>query len=611
MPFVQAPTLIDRVREKRYKTDHSRELKMRREEIYQGTLLHPWAFLSARDIDGSALVKTVDRGTTGGASVRDYPSEREYLKALVYELYDPDNFLVVMQKTRQILASFTVLLGNAFWPCLKYANTEAIVSRNKEEGAIKLVREKVVDTWKQLPPWYRALCPIANKPQEQVKFLANGAHILAVSQNFPNSESRGDSAGIVVVDEADYQSNLPQIITSTLPMAGKIILLSSAKKDGEGSRIMKLYGDRAKTNQSSSYSPSPGVVITKAKMGRTEDGEKNLNLCLIEAFPDEMKQRGKIHFFINQSAYEQEMEGSRVGSEGKEYFPEVRAYGGPAFYHKKVDSLPRGITIHRGFDFGSKRPACTWATIDKAGNRCHILYDLLGEDIDPWSFAKLVRYLSGEISEEDAIAVRSDANGYNPVKDVLDRLKETDRTPPWFASDASVKFSDHSGHEAKQTIAGGPGRKPQTYAEVFMDEGINVNPRYWHKERRELVVRHLLKPRADGRPSMEIDVENAPIVMTGLYYGLVRPKNDKGKPAEEPVHDDYFHDVYDSMGYIVVDEFENTDFDRLDYAPGEGPTRNAEDSPADRAPDLPLISMSRYAPDQFVSDIDRLYEIGR
>lgn len=610
MVFVKKPTLIDRYREGRYKKDTSAELRMRREEIVAACKVHPWALMCAKDIDGSHLLKTVDR-RGGTASVRDFPYEREYIRHIVYELHDPANTFVVVTKTRQIVFSFTALITLAMWDPWVTPFAEVIVSRTKEEGAIKLVREKMFDTWLQFPEWFKEQMPLINRPRETFLF-GNKSHVLAVSQKFPDSESRGDSANTVFVDEASFQGNLPKIVTSSLPMTAKLVLGSSPSKHGEGSRVMQLYIDRAKRNQVSSYSPSPGVTITKASMPRLDDdGGPQITLCLIEAFPPEMKQASKSWLFVNQSAYDQEMQGSWQGSEGQTYYPEFQMYGGKPYYDRKVTEIAPGTVVHRGFDFGVKRPACTWATVDKTGKRIHVMYDLLGMDIDPWSWIAVVRCLSGEISLEEACKVKSPITGHSPARDVLENLASTGRPAPWFAPPEPgrppIKFINHGGHEAQYKISPGAGQKPQSYAQIFEHHGISLIPRYSNKDRREFTIRHILRPRADGVPSLTIDCENAPILSEGFNTGLVRPKTELASRAEEPVHDDYYHDVYDSFGYIVVDEFGDEQFDTWDFATEE-PTRDNPRVQPESLIVLPQEAQSRYAD---VNDIDRMWMMGR
>lgn len=610
MVFVKKATLIDRYREGRYKKDTSAELRMRREEIVAAVRVHPWALFCAKDIDGGHLLKTVDRGRNGATAVKPFPYEREYIRHIVYELHDPANTFIVMTKSRQILASFTTLLTLGMWDCWTRPMSEVIVSRTKEEGAIKIVREKVFDTWEQFPEWFKEQMPIVNRPREVMMF-GNKSHILAVSQNFPDSESRGDSASTVIVDESSYQKNLPKIVTSTLPMAGKLVLMSSPKKEGEGSRVMQLYIDRAKKNQVSSYSPSPGMTITKASMPRSEeDDSPPVTLCLIEAFPPEMLQSSKSWLFVNKSAYDQEMLGGWQGSEGQPYYPEYSMYGGREFYHRPVVEIPPGTVIHRGFDHGVKRPACTWAAVDKALKRIHVFYDLLGMDIDPWSWIAVVRFLSGEITEQEACSIQSPITGHSQARDVLNGLASSGRPGPWFAppgpGQPPIKFVNHSGHEAQYKISPGPGQKPKTYAQIYEDHGMPMIPRYSNKDRREFAVRHILRPRKDGVPSLTMDCDNAPILAEGLQSGLVRPKSESASRAEEPVHDDYYHDVYDSFGYIVVDEFGDEEFDRWDFA--EEPMTRDSPRPTGEIVIPNMGEMSRYAD---IDPIDRMYQMGR
>jgi hypothetical protein len=511
---------------------------------------HPWEFLKALDYDGTPIVHTKDEKDID-SPYKPYPFDREYLKHMVFQLMDPGNTIFVMPKSRQIMASYTALLV-MFWRIQCLPSQNILVSRIKKDTSVKLIKDKIRDTHIMLPPWLKEAWPLTAEPKDVITAPKTGGTIQAVPQTFANAETRGDAASVIVVDEAAFQDNLPKIMTASLAMAQQIVLISSPTRTGEGSEVMQAYIKKAKDNNPSVLTPHPGLIITKSKIEGSDKG-----ICVFEINYKTYEQQNKSWLYLNEGARRQEQELSWESTEGRPYFPEAAMYGGNDFYHRDCTTLDPNLPIDRGFDFGVTRPACVWSQTDETLHRIIIAKDLLGVNIDPHSFGALVRYLSGEISYAEMAE-------HKPAILALDDLNSKGiDTNPWFAP--GFTFRNWGGHEANRAIATGAGQKLQTFAEIFASINIPMTPRWVPKERREYILRQLLKPRKDGAPSIIIDKYGAPIVMNGILYGLVRPSTKAIHAVEEPVADNYYKDVYDALGYTLIGTLSHVNWETIEH----------------------------------------------
>lgn len=520
-----------------------------REVIFKRISSHPWQLFTALDYDGTPIVRTKDEKDPDNP-FKPYPHHHEYLYHMVHTLMDPEIMMLIIEKNRQIMASYTSLMV-AWWKILNLPAQNVFVSRIKQETSIKLLKDKVRHTHILLPDWVKDRWKLTAEPKHILTAVSTGSCITGVPQTFANAESRGDSASEIIVDECAYQDHLASIITSALSMARRITLISTPNGQKIGGQIMHKYIKRAKDNAIRIDNPCEGLNIIRAKAS-----DSDATLCVFEVVHRNAEQSKKSWLYLNESSRKQENELSWDHTDGTAYFPEVDVYGGAAVYTEPCTELNVNLPIERGFDFGVMRPAAVWAQVDPVNVRIHVVRAIIGKDIDPWSFAALVRYLSGEISREELAQ-------HVPAIHALNEIETLGMPPtPWF--NKGFTFRNWGGHEAARPIASGPGQKIQTYAEIFNNYGIGLNPMWVPKERREFILRHLLKPRKENnRPSILVDAVGAPLVLDGLAGGLVRPYNLKANEikTEEPMNDHLYKDVYDALGYILVGCFSHIDWD--------------------------------------------------
>lgn len=520
-----------------------------RENIFQEISSHPWKLITARDYDGTPILRTKDENHEYGESpFKPYPHQKEYLKHLVYTLMDPDIAMLWINKNRQIMASYTTLIV-ALWEMHNLPAQNIFLSKVRQKDSVIMLKDKLRQTHMLFPKWLKERWTLSAEPKDMAT-SGMGSSIYAVPQTFADGEARGNTATRVIVDEYIKQERLAEIITAIMAMAKKQVYISTPNGTTVGGQIGMKYTKRAKDNATLITNPCEGLNIIRAKMDKD-----SATLCIFEVIAEKSKKGNKGWLYVNESSRKQEEELSWEHTDGTAYFPEVEVYGGKEVYSKTCTELNVNYPIERGYDFGVMRPACVWAQVDPINVKIHVVRAILGKDIDPWSFAALVKYLSGQLPYTELAT-------HIPAVHALNELREMGMPEdPWF--NQGFKFRDWGGHEAARPIASGPGQKIQTYSEIFDSFGLSMKPTWVAKERREYLLRNLLKPReGDKSPGILVDPKGAALVLNGIAGGLVRPYNLKSKEVrtEEPVNDHYFKDVYDALGYILVGNFDTVDW---------------------------------------------------
>jgi hypothetical protein len=216
-----------------------RSTEIHRRESVRHWADHPWNFLSGTNPDtGKPLLWTRDeKEEDERLSVKPFPSEKDYLRAFVGELDSWRGGLFV-PKSRQMIISTTcccVILHDMMF----HQARRNILSKVTEKGAQELLRDKVRFPWKQLPLWLRQERPLTPRPQGMAACTSTSSYLLAVSENAAAGECRGGSAGIVLLDEACFQDNTPEIFEAAKPMAQRIWVVSSPQIGSRGGRWMK------------------------------------------------------------------------------------------------------------------------------------------------------------------------------------------------------------------------------------------------------------------------------------------------------------------------------------------------------------------------------------
>lgn len=153
--------------------------------------------------------------------------------------------LAQMHESRQLIILKARQLGLT-WLCLAYAlwrivffpiATIGIFSR-REEDAKELLDKRLKGMYERLPDWMKASAVIDNNKTHWQ--LSTGSSAMA----FATNGGRQYTFSLVMVDEADFQPDLPGLLTAvkpTIDAGGRMWLISSVNKDLPESRFKKTY----------------------------------------------------------------------------------------------------------------------------------------------------------------------------------------------------------------------------------------------------------------------------------------------------------------------------------------------------------------------------------
>lgn len=198
---------------------------------------HCWAWLTGRDLDGRPIIWTTDERDEK-APLKPFPDDKEYLKLLVeWALGSPKT--VQLDKARQMMATTTLVLV-ADWLCRALDARKVILSKSKREEAEAIIEEKLRAVHLRLPLWVQEASPITMAPKSVVKYRATKSRFMGVAENFAVREARGNTASVVMVDEAAYQRLLADILAGVMPMAAVLWFLSTAA-GGPGGATFRDY----------------------------------------------------------------------------------------------------------------------------------------------------------------------------------------------------------------------------------------------------------------------------------------------------------------------------------------------------------------------------------
>lgn len=176
-----------------------------------------------------------------------------------------------MHESRQLIVLKARQLGLT-WLCLAYAlwrivfypiATIGIFSR-REEDAKELLDKRLKGMYERLPTWMKAATVIDNNKTNWQ--LSTGSSAMA----FATNGGRQYTFSLVMVDEADFQPDLPGLLTAvkpTIDAGGRMWLISSVNKDLPESRFKKIY----RTAKIGSENWRHVFLSWQARPGRTLD----------------------------------------------------------------------------------------------------------------------------------------------------------------------------------------------------------------------------------------------------------------------------------------------------------------------------------------------------
>lgn len=160
-----------------------------------------------------------------------WPAQREVLHQL------QENRQVIVLKARQLGLTW-LCLAFALWRMVFYPIATVGIFSRREEDAQELLDVRMKGMYARLPVWMQQSRIVEdNKTRWQI---GSGSTAMA----FATNGGRQYTFSLAMVDEADFQPDLPALISAVKPAidaGGRMWLISSANKDLPESRFKRIY----------------------------------------------------------------------------------------------------------------------------------------------------------------------------------------------------------------------------------------------------------------------------------------------------------------------------------------------------------------------------------
>lgn len=166
-------------------------------------------------------------------------------------------------KARQIGYSW-LAIAKALW-LMRFRACSVLLFSQTDLEAQELMR-RLVEMWRRLPDWLRP--EASGEPSKHELSLASGAQALAFATTARSG--RSFTAGFVLVDEADFVTDLDALLNAVKPtvdMGGRLALVSTSNKSRESSLFKAVYlaAKAGKNNY------APVFHGWRARPGRTDE----------------------------------------------------------------------------------------------------------------------------------------------------------------------------------------------------------------------------------------------------------------------------------------------------------------------------------------------------
>lgn len=186
---------------------------------------------------GVPIIWTTDeKEQNKSLAVKPWPSHLEYLKFYTAAMVsrEPEDQFIFIDKSRQMIASTGLILSWDWWARVE-PGRRFLWSKLTQEQASDMLNDKARAMNSRLPEWIRDLYGASKTPQHRIKYKKTGSMFLAVNETAARGAARGGTATAIAVDEAAYQDELKEIIVASIPMAGKVVALTTAMVGGPDS----------------------------------------------------------------------------------------------------------------------------------------------------------------------------------------------------------------------------------------------------------------------------------------------------------------------------------------------------------------------------------------
>jgi hypothetical protein len=490
----------------------------------------PWAFLTGKDPDtGESIIKTVDQKDKKDP-VKPFPGHLDYLHYLVDLLENEEKLQV--EKASQMVITTTISLLMA-WRCAFKDGYKVLLSKHKEEEAEIILAEKVRTPWALMPEWLKHHIPVTVKPKNRCIFRKQKgieSTILGLTETAAAGEARGQTYQVGLIDEAEWQELLRELITAMLPRCGQLVFWSTPAKGGDGVAIFREY----LADDAVHWKSQPELHAIKKKyaipgMSIRRNNDRNFTIVRIEHSADPAKrsrawEEEAKREYPSLLDFRREMKIDRTSNVGRPFYPQFAE--NPRRFIAKSARIPRGAAILRGWDFGGSNPACVWGFWSFKYRLFWVLRELLAYDCDTYQFRDLVKYLSGQLSME---TLSQHPRAMQMLEDL--RAEPAYPEPPWF--EGPNRFLDFAGHEGLMGPRGLlPAGQSRSAVEILALGDIHLYAQYTKQTARADIINGLSRLRdcyfSDhkdclGHPGLLLDPA-CPLLIRGLSTGIVYAK---------------------------------------------------------------------------------------
>jgi hypothetical protein len=201
-----------------------------------------WDFLTGDDPDTGRPVYWTQDERDSVQPFKPYPKHLDYLHYLV-DLLDNEEKLAIEKSSQMIVT--TTILGHSAWDCGFHDGVRVMLSKHKEAEAEALIRDKLRTPWRLLPEWVRHNYPLLDRPANLAAWPKQGglpASLLwGLTENAAAAELRGNTYRRALLDEAEWQDNLPALITAATPRCGQLVMWSTPAEAGLGAHTFRKY----------------------------------------------------------------------------------------------------------------------------------------------------------------------------------------------------------------------------------------------------------------------------------------------------------------------------------------------------------------------------------
>jgi len=205
-----------------------------RRELLRAWAVDPWAFLTGRDVDGTPMIVTQDESDETHPH-KAFPTDKPYLHTLTEELMGPQQ-VTLIDKSRQMMVS-TLCMLLLYHTVMFKRGRKCFVSKQTQELAEMLLADKVRGVHERTPAWFQSALPLSEKPAAIARALHTGSEIICVAQNAAVRAFKGNTASIVLVDEAAVQEFFGDMLQAAMPMAPRIWAVTTAYHGNPGAEV--------------------------------------------------------------------------------------------------------------------------------------------------------------------------------------------------------------------------------------------------------------------------------------------------------------------------------------------------------------------------------------